>query len=296
MEPLLDVRPPPPPLSVARTVGERSAPDVAALVQDLQQLPAQRPALLRVVQLADDPDCSVRGLADVAALDPAYAARLLQLANSAYYGRSGRVSAIGPAVAMLGAETLRGLAVAMALRLSGEHGSLPDGFWDRAATTAAASRLLAPRVAADPGDAFCVGLLREVGQALLFRAAPASYAAQCEDAESAALAAAERAWCGITHGELGAQALAAAGLPETLCRTIADHQHHDELGTTPATPLGRALRGGIVLARAVATGEVETETTDALHAITSGALPPSAVRALALRTAAQAAALSSAMR
>lgn len=287
MEPLLDVRPPPP-LSVARTVGERSAPDVAALVRDLQQLPAQRPALLRVVQLADDPDCSVRALAEVAALDPAYAARLLQLANSAYYGRSGRVSAIGPAVAMLGAETLRGLAVAMALRLSGEHGSLPDGFWDRAATTAAASRLLAPRVAADPGDAFCVGLLHEVGQALLLRAAPGAYA-DLLPLEEPQRAQAERAWCGTTSAEVGAAALRATGLPNGLCDAIAQPRV-----AVPA-PLPRALRAGVLLARSIAVGTIDDGTVQALADVVGPGLGAAAVAELALRAAAQAAALRTSM-
>lgn len=282
MQPLLDVRLPPP-----RSV-VRAAPDVAALVEDLHQLPGQRPALLRVVQLADDADCSVRALADVAALDPAYAARLLQLANSAYYGRSGRVGAIGPAVALLGAETLRGLAVAMVLGLSGEHGALPDGFWDRAATTAAASRLLAPRVAADAGDAFCVGLLHEVGQALLLRHAPGAYPgllALDEPARSEA----ERAWCGTTQAELGAAALRATGLPSGICEAIAQQQ------VPSGGALPRALRGGVLLARAVAVGTVDATTTQAVAEVVGPGLSTAAVGELALRTAAQAAALRASM-
>lgn len=272
---------------------------VRMLVADLRQLPGQRPALLRVVQVADDPDCSIRALGDVAAVDPAFAARLLQLANSAYYGRTGRVTAIGPAVGALGVETVRGLAVTMALGLSGEHGPLPDGFWERAATTAAASRLMAPRVGADPGDAFCVGLLAEVGQALLFRAAPEGYsgllaAAGGDDAE---LARAEREWCGTTNGELAAAALAAAGLPMAICAAIGQHQGQ-VIPCQPATlaPLTRALQAGVVLARAVATGEVDQATCEALGTVVGAAIGASAVGELALRTAAQAAALSATLR
>lgn len=271
-------------------------PQVDALLADLNSLPAQRVVLLHVVRVADDPQSSLRGLGEAAARDPAFTARMLQLANSAYYGRAGRVTSIGPAVALLGGETVRGLAVTMALGLSGEHGALPNGFWERATTTAAASQLVAPAMGAQPGDAFCVGLLHEVGRALLFRAAPVGYAALCDGVEGAALAAAERAWCGTTSGELAAAALTAAGLPTTLCRTIAEHQLDEERGSAPTAPLARALRGGVVLAGAVAKGEVEDATIAALHALTSGGLSASSVRALALRTAGQAAALSAAMR
>jgi HD-like signal output (HDOD) protein len=269
--------------------------EVHGLLADVHRLPASRPALLRVVQLADSPDCSARSLAAAAAADPAFTARLLQLANSAYYGRAGRVTAIGPAVGVLGAETLRGLAVTMALGLAGEHGPLPDGFSDRAAATAAGSRLVAPLVDADPGDAFCVGLLREVGQALLFRAAPQSYPALLASCDEAGLAAAERVWCGTTSGEVAEQALAGAGLPASVCRTIAAAQLDDEQRRVPATPLGRALRGGVVLARAVATGEVDDATTAELGALTGGGLDPRAAGVLVLQAASQAAGLSAAL-
>lgn len=269
--------------------------EVQGLLADVHRLPASRPALLRVVQLADSPDCSARALADAAAVDPAFTARLLQLANSAYYGRPGRVTAIGPAVGVLGAEILRGLAVTMALGLAGEHGPLPDGFSDRAAATAAGSRLVAVLVDADPGDALCVGLLREVGRALLFRAAPEAYAALLASCDEAGLAAAERSWCGTTSGEVAAQALAGAGLPPSVCLTIAAAQVDAEQGRLPATPLGRALRGGVVLARAVATGEVDEATTAELVALTDGALDERAAGVLVLRAASQAAGLSAAL-
>ena len=247
------------------------APSGPDLLADLHRLPAQRPALLRVVQIADDPSCTFRDLADAVATDPALTARLLQMANSAYYGRSGRVTAIAPAVGLVGGETLRGLAVTMALGMGGEHGPLPEGFWDRAALTAAGSRLVAPHVGAQAGDAFCVGLLREVGQALLFRAAPAAY------------------------GELAAAALTAGGLPSVVCEAIAQQQHDDEHGTLPEQPLARALRGGSVLLQAVTTGEVDETVVSTLAAISDGALDAQDAGALALQTAAQAAALAAAM-
>ena len=292
MDPLLDVRPASA-LTVVGAVEERDAPDVAALCADLRHLPGQRPALLRVIQHSDDPDCSVRDLGEIASLDAAFTARLLQLANSAYYGRRGQVSAIAPAVSVLGADTVRGLAVTMALGLSGEHGPLPDGFSTRSATTAAASRLLAPRVGADPGDAFCVGLLHEVGSVLLYRAAAAAYAPLLA-LDDLPRAQAERDWCGMTSNELAAEVLLSTGLPTSLCSAIGAYPVQDP--TVRSTPLARALRAGVLLARAVAAGEVDAETEQRLGDVVGPGLDGAAVRALALRTAAQAAALSASMR
>lgn len=94
---------------------------------------------------------------------------------------------------------------------------------------------------------------------------------------------------------MAAAALGASGLPEQVCRVIAEHQLDDERGTLPTDPLGRALRGGVVLARAVATGDVDAPTTALLATLTAGGADADEVRALTLRTAAEAAGLSAAM-
>ena len=107
--------------------------------------------------------------------------------------------------------------------------------------------------------------------------------------------AAERQWCGTTSGELAALALAGAGLPASVCRALAEAQSDDELRRLPATGLGRALRGGVLLARAVATGEIDDATTDELAALTGGALDARAAGVLALRVASQAAGLRAAL-
>lgn len=267
-----------------------------ALLSDLRRLPAQRPALLRVVQLADDPDCSARQMAEAVERDPAFTARMLQLANSAYYGRAGRITSIVPAVNLLGAATMRGLAVTMALGLGGEHGPLPDGFWERAAMTSAGSELVAPLVGASAGDAFCVGLLREVGQALLFRAHPEAYGALRDGCGDAELPAAERQWCGTTSGDLAAAALTASGLPPELGAAIAEQQHHGERGAAPMRPLARALRGGAAVACAVQAGAVDDTVIAVLDEVTGGLLAADDVPRLALRAAARAAGLNSVMR
>lgn len=270
------------------------APRREELLADLHNLPGQRPVLHDVVRLADEPTTSLRTLGAAAERDPALAARLLRLANSAYYGRSNRITAVTPAVTLLGGQVVRGLAVTMALGLSGEHGPLPEGFWERATATAAGSQLVAAEVGAVAGDAFCVGLLRDVGQALLFRAAPRDYAAISRGHDHRTLPAAERAWCGTTSGEVSTAALSAAGLPQAICSAIGASHAEEEGGPAAASPLDRALRGGVLLARGVAAGALDPDDAEELFHIT-GAASPGAARMLVLRTAAQAAALSSAV-
>jgi hypothetical protein len=81
-------------------------------------------------------------------------------------------------------------------------------------------------------------------------------------------------------------------------RTVCDAIGQATRGDRPPvrSPLTRALRGGVLLSRAVATGEVDAALREALASVMGGELDPGEVGELALRTASQAAALSATMR
>ena len=218
---------------------------VAELLVELEQLPPARAAALRVVQIVDNPRSSSSDVAAAAAVDPALTARMLRMANSAYYGLSGRVASASFAVTVIGFQTVRSLAAMSAAGFVSD-GDLPPGFWHRGAATAAGSSLLARQVGADVAQAFCVGILHDLGTALLWRHDAARQSALLEratDQEPAHLL--ELQEYGATHASLCADVLAAWHFPDELC--VAIGRHHDT-PSTAATPLRRALQGGIALA------------------------------------------------
>lgn len=258
---------------------------VERLLADLDKLPGRQPVLLRVAQVAEDPDSSNADLADLCAADPAFTSRMLRLANSAFYGQRGTVTALGPAVSLVGRSTLRTAALSMALGLAGEHGALPAGFWEKAALTAVSAQLAARSVGASPGDAICAGLLCDLGQALLHRAAPAAYGDVLASTGGDDVPGAERAWCGTDHAELGAHVLRSSGLPDVVCTAIAEHH----LLAPQGGPLAIAVRAGVLIA-----GQAEDPDALAqLGPLTGGRLEAADGSRLALTAAANAAALSS---
>src|SRR3546814_20559956 len=72
---------------------------------------------------------------------------------------------------------------------------LPAGFWDHAAATANATQLVAPRYMVPGGDGFDLGLLPDLGTALLCRADPEHWALIADNGDHPA---AERARSGLT--------------------------------------------------------------------------------------------------
>jgi HD-like signal output (HDOD) protein len=238
---------------------------LAALLLELEQLPPARAAAVRVVQVVDDPRSGAADVAAAAASDPALTTRMLRMANSAYYGLSGRVSSASFAVTVIGFATVRSLAAVSAAGFVGD-GDLPSGFWARGAATAAGTALLARRVGADASEGFCVGILHDLGTALLYRHDPEVQGALPARATAEEpVHRLEQALYGGTHASLCADVLSSWHFPEELCGAIGRHHEQPSVG---AAPLRRALQGGIALAALAdrSAGSSDLEVSAALEA------------------------------
>lgn len=252
-------------------------------------IPTRSQAASRVLVMIDDPDTNVAHIAAAVGSDPAFASKTIALANSAYYGLSGRVGTLNYAISVLGFQTVRALAVAKAAGLEGPN-AVPAGYWDSAATAATAATVVAPIFAANPPDAFCAGLLHTLGTALLHQHAPGATVCLPFPDEPGDAAQAELATYGISHAELGAEVLASWRFPARLCALIADH--HD-VPSTDADPLSRTLHVARALTDLVLRVELDGDpvASAAVVHLTDGALTAVQVQALTTRIREQAAAL-----
>ena len=126
---------------------------------------------LKVQRLIDDPDCSIDALAKLVQADPVLAARVVAVANSVVYNRSGRViEDIRSAVSRLGFNTLRVLAAAVVVRQmesmagSPAHRAMAMALWEHTAHVAALAQVIARRVThVNPDTAFFAGIIHEIG-------------------------------------------------------------------------------------------------------------------------------------
>ncbi|MFN8076871.1 MAG: HDOD domain-containing protein [Kineosporiaceae bacterium] len=214
-----------------------SGDSAALLLSRHEQLPPRASAAAKVMHLVDDPDASVQQIAQAISPDPIFAAKILRVANSAYYGLGGRVGTLPFAVSVLGFQTVRSLAVAAAAGLD-DAGAAPAGFWEAAVGVATAAEMLAPLMAAHPGDSFSVGLLHMLGAAFLHQASPLPRICLPDDGDGAALCAQEEAEYGIDHARAGARVLSAWRFPPQMCALIG---RHHEAPLPDAAPLERVL-------------------------------------------------------
>ena len=126
---------------------------------------------LRIRQALADPDCATGTAARLIAAEPLLAARIVGVANSALYPKSGRViTDLSAAIARVGFSMTRSLATALVLRQMANapanraHRALAAQLWDHTTRMAALASVLARRLTGqNPETALFAGLVHEVG-------------------------------------------------------------------------------------------------------------------------------------
>jgi putative nucleotidyltransferase with HDIG domain len=194
------------------------------------------------------------GAADAARIieqDIAMAAKVLQLANSAYFGRRSPVSRVSEAVACVGLDTLRAYVLHVAAFQESRILSPIPGFdLDELHRHSTRVARLAAALAAETGagdDALTAGLLHDVGLLVMASQDPeglASVLARARE-QGRPVHQIEREEHGMTHAELGAYLLALWGLPDTVTEAVAGVQDGRSLklpfDTVAATQVANAL-------------------------------------------------------
>ena len=148
--------------------------DIAALFQQPNALPSAPRVVQELISSFNDEQVSAADIARKLAADPVLSAKLLRLANSAYYQVSHSVSTVNDAVMMLGFVTVRTLVISSSL--VGGFKSTPGldlgKFWRYSLNTAVAAKWLAPQVGENPDFAFTVGMTHAIGQLVIHAGMP----------------------------------------------------------------------------------------------------------------------------
>ncbi len=133
--------------------------------------PTSAKMALRIQQAIDDPDCQVETAARLIRAEPLVSARVVALANSMAFNRSGReITDVRVAVTLLGFHMVRALVTAVITRqmagMSADrtHRALVAQLWEHTAHMAALAYVIARRVTRqDPETAMFAGVVHEVG-------------------------------------------------------------------------------------------------------------------------------------
>ena len=205
----------------------RAADSLAARMAAFEGIRPFSAVVQELVDYVSRPDFKFDRVRELIEADPALAARIMRVANSAAYRVFEPCSSVSKAVVRIGATNVCELAMAMsAMTFFQDLGGVGEKIRDHSAGTAAVARELTfrlGRATASP-KVFLAGLLHDIGKLLLIQTGDTAYAALAgENLAPNSVHLKEQAQWGYAHAILGGQVLMSWKLPEPIPQIVACH-------------------------------------------------------------------------
>lgn len=232
----------------------------------------------RIVEIVEDPKSTAQDMHNIVKNDPALAAKILKVVNSAFYGLPSQIGSLDRAIVMLGLSAVKNVALAASLARLFRPGNLSDRFavrdlWTHCIGVGVCSRLLAEQSFGQAEEAFVAGLVHDVGLLVEYQLFPdklREITDECE-ANPQDFCALERSRIGADHTAFGMAVAAKWKFPQSLKNCIA--HHHD---TTDLKPEYLRLTTAVMVADTICcqnqigfylTGQTQEVTEDMLEII-----------------------------
>lgn len=181
------------------------------VLNNLHQLPSIPAVVQELIVSFDNPDLDSHFLAQKIGQDQALSAKVLRVANSAFYGLPRQVGSIQEAVTVLGFSAVRSLVLSAgfvgAFSTDDEVCVDRNLYWQRSLATATYAKSVAKCLRQDGETAFSAGLLHDIGILVLDVCDHERFTALWQSVQGgkSGLIEAERAAFGFDHAELGAE-------------------------------------------------------------------------------------------
>jgi HD-like signal output (HDOD) protein len=212
-------------LAMKSNIQDRDSQELGAA---LCRIPVFRPVALELLRVLDDEKTSVLEVADLVGSDPALCTELLITSNSAAYGSRRAVNTIPKAIAVLGIEKTKAIALRASLeamqRGIGKHHAV-ENTWAHSRAAGVIAEWLAPYFRFHPDRAYIAGLLHDIGRLGLLAIDLERYGSLLEQAAGTEgnLLDAERSLFRLNHCEAGLWLTRTWGLPPELWSICSKH-------------------------------------------------------------------------
>ena len=182
---------------------------------------------VRIKAVIYDPNSTMTDVADVLSHDPAICARMLKVANSAFFGAASKVETVKAAIRLLGTQQVHDLVLAATITktfpdIPGNLISMED-YWVNSLRCGLLARLLAEQCNSRDGERFFLAsLLHDMGQLITYQTVP-------EESQEALITArqdnrplymVERDIVGCDYGQVGSQLMQSWNFPENWVQAV----------------------------------------------------------------------------
>jgi HD-like signal output (HDOD) protein len=218
-----------------------------ALLHNPNALPTAPKVVEELISSFENASVSVEEISRKLKADPVLSAKLLKLANSAYYHVSRSIGSVDDAVRMLGFVTVRTLVISSGL-VSGFK-TVPGldlkRFWRYSLHAAVGAKWVAKKAGENTDLAFTIGMMHAIGQLVIHAGLPEQ--AQALDKEAGPYAdarlAAEQAAFGFDYSDVGAELALRWKFPAIFSDTL--HSFPSPLQQSPPNRIAAAIHLGV---------------------------------------------------
>lgn len=220
--------------------------NLRTIVSGMDILPSPTGVSQQLTRELASPEVSISRIALIIGKDPAIAAKILQMANSAFFGIRNKVSSLSQAVSVLGIDSVKMLLsvteIFSVFSSDSSNKANTAKIYEHSLRVGSLVRELAKAeslTAHSLEDAVAAGLLHDIGKLVLAWKSPAKYA-KCNSImkkEGLGCCEAENKVFGTTHAEVGAYLLGLWGLPENVVEVLAFHHTPSLSGGSVFGPL-----------------------------------------------------------
>lgn len=201
---------------------------IASKISGLPTLPT---VISKLIELVDSPKTDTRILAKLIYNDQSLTARILKIANSAYYGFSREISTVDTAIVVMGFNAVKEMGLSLSVYDAFKNiGSVKDfdvnRYWEHSVATGMAAKILARRAyLPETGELFVAGLLHDIGKMVLIQYLPDDFRKVVDymREKECTYVEAERALIGVTHAQIGALIASRWRLPDRIVSCIRNH-------------------------------------------------------------------------
>lgn len=198
----------------------------------IESIPTLESSRMRIFHVLQDEETPIESIEQVISSDPAMAAKVIKLANSAFYRHADRHVGIQQALRTIGLDMVKCIALSMAvMETFGNEVSLMKALWKHSHAVAIVSGMLG---ASKPEKEclFTGGLLHDLGRMVLVSRVPNDYIPICDFSGYWPDPALERDIFSLDHCAIGAMVATRWHFPPEVIQII--RSHHEPCGRLSA--------------------------------------------------------------
>lgn len=200
------------------------------IMKEVDQLPAMSRNVIKIRNLAENPNSEIKDIADVIKQDLAMAADILKVGNSAKYVQRSKVETVESAVKIIGLREVKAIAMSFeAKRLLEEKYPEMIQIWEHSYKVGFYAQQLKRILISKRSweDIYLAGLLHDMGKIILYFLSPElmEKIKALSVNKKVALTVVERMVLGLTHSDIGAMICRKWNYPERVTQCV--RYHHE---------------------------------------------------------------------